>query len=140
MRVGTREPLSEDIKNLGFTEVDSLKILGMDIDFDLECLNTCHDTTIRKLEKIGNFWKRFNLSLPGRLNIINTLMLSQLSYLGCFIFPNTQQILAMKVFIENFAKKKFKSQQRSSLPTTELRGARNDRYYTLFKGPAGSLD
>jgi len=77
----------------------------MDIDFNLDCLHTCHDKTVEKIENIGNFWKRFNLSLPGRINIAKTLMLSQISYLGCFISPHAQQLERMTSCIEGFIKK-----------------------------------
>jgi len=105
MRVGNREPLSQAIKNLGFTEVDTVTILGMEIDYNLECLSTCHNKTIKKIENIGNFWKRFNLTLPGRINIFKTMMLSQISYLGSIIFPSNIQLATMYNIVESFVKK-----------------------------------
>jgi len=104
MRVGNRQPLSDEILSLGFNEADSIKILGLDIDYDLQCLSDCHFDTVRKINKIGQFWGRFNLSLPGRIGLIKTMMLSQISYLGCIITPTPEQFNSMKQSIENFAK------------------------------------
>ena len=91
-----------EIAALGFTEVNKTKMLGMNIDFNLGCLRMCHDTTVAKIENIGNFWQRFNLSLPGRINVAKTLMLSQISYLGCFITPQDEQLARITECVENF--------------------------------------
>ena len=38
------------------------------------------------------FWERFNLSLPGRLTIMKTSLISQLNYVGCFL-PALAEVL-----------------------------------------------
>ena len=117
MRIGARLPLSDQIKNLGFAESDSIKILGLDIDHNLDCIKEIHDTTVRKIESIANFWKRFNLSLPGRINIAKTLLLSQISYLGCILTPTDTQYEAMSAIIEHFIRKNLNiSKQKIYLP------------------------
>ena len=55
-----------------------------------------------KITKIINFWERFYLSLPGRLNIAKTLLLSQISYLGCIITPAPETLKNLKKKIEKF--------------------------------------
>ena len=120
MRVGNRTTVKADILGLGFTEVDSIKILGLDIDFNLDCINTLHDSTVGKIIRTANFWSRFNLSLPGRVGIFKTLMLSQLSYLGCIITPSELQYATLYGIIENFVKKNLNiSKERLYLPAVK---------------------
>jgi hypothetical protein len=57
-----------------------------------------------KVEKQVNYWKRFNLSLPGRIQIAKTMLYSQVNYLGCFL-PFTQvQLSPIQLIIERFVK------------------------------------
>ena len=65
MLVGDREAVPNEILEPGFPMVNSVKILWLEIDFDLRMLDTVHDNTIGKIRNIINFWHRFNLSLPG---------------------------------------------------------------------------
>ena len=76
MPVGNRGAISNEIIELGFPVVDSVKILGLDIDYNLNMLETVHEKTIGKLRNIINFWQRFHLSLPGRISIAKTLLIS----------------------------------------------------------------
>jgi hypothetical protein len=39
------------------------------------------------------FWTRFNLSLPGRIDIAKTMIYSQLNYIGCFL-PLSDELIA----------------------------------------------
>ena len=68
----------------------------------IENLSDCHLATELKITKIINFWERFYLSLPGRLNIAKTLLLSQISYLGCIITPAPETLKSLKKKIEKF--------------------------------------
>ena len=139
MRIGDRRPLSNEIKELGFSEADSIKILGLEIDYDLNCLSTCHDLTIQKIAKISNFWKHINLSLPGRINIIKTLMLSQISYLGCIITPTEAQFNLANNIIESFARKNLNiSKERLYLPA-ELGGDWSYQSKTFYYSPTDCL-
>ena len=42
------------------------------------------------------------MSLPGKINIAKTMILSQLSYLGCIISPDKDQMLRIKNIIDRF--------------------------------------
>ena len=48
------------------------------------------------------YWNRFNLSLPGRIKMSNTFLLSLINHLGCFIMPQEDQIDKMQKIIDNF--------------------------------------
>ena len=102
MPVGNRGAISNEIIELGFPVVDSVKILGLDIDYNLNMLETVHEKTIGKLRNIINFWQRFHLSLPGRISIAKTLLISQINFLGCFIMPTEAQLNIMQNLIDKF--------------------------------------
>ena len=74
----------------------------MKINKHLDNLSECHNATVQKIAKIINFWSRFYLSLPGRINIAKTLILSQISYLGCIITPTRETLQHITTQINNF--------------------------------------
>ncbi len=84
--------MSDEIKNLGFVITNEVKLLGMDIDRDLNSIMVYFDDVAGKISRIIEHWERFNLTLPGRISICKTFMLSQIGYLGCIITPSEQQI------------------------------------------------
>jgi hypothetical protein len=61
MPIGPRVPISEEIMNLGFCLKDSIHILGMDIDRDLELIDENFEKTVVSLKKCVQYWKRYNL-------------------------------------------------------------------------------
>ncbi len=87
-----------------FKIVDSFTTLGLTVSNDLTFLETYHDKTINKLTNIANFWKRFKLSFPGRINIAKTLLYSQIGYIGCIITPTNEQIKLMEEIIFNYVR------------------------------------
>ena len=54
------------------------------------------------MENTVLYWNRFNLSLPGRIKMSNTFLLSLINHLGCFIMPQEDQIEKMQKIIDNF--------------------------------------
>ncbi len=82
--IGGQFQIDNRIRDLGFTIVDRLTVLGLEID--REGYTQTNFTNIRK--KICSHissWRPFNLSLPGRINIAKSLLYSQINYLGCFL-------------------------------------------------------
>ena len=59
MTVGDRVNLSPEILELGFTFVEKIKILGIEIDYNLSNLTLVHEKTMSKIRAIYNFWHRF---------------------------------------------------------------------------------
>jgi hypothetical protein len=98
--------LADDTSVIMKNDRDSITLLGMEIDNELKCLNTCHAKTLDKTIKILTFWTRFYLSLQGRINIVKTLVLSQLSYLGRIILPDADTYNELVSRIEKFVKGK----------------------------------
>ena len=102
MYVGDMGPPPDYLREFDFQVVDQIKLLGLNIDKKLENLNECHTDTILKMTRIVNFWDRFFLSLPGRISIAKTFLLSQLSYTGCIISPTPAKMKSIKTLIERF--------------------------------------
>jgi hypothetical protein len=51
------------------------------------------------------YWERFRLSLPGRITIAKTFLISQLNYVGSFLKPSAEIINRIQVLLDNFVKK-----------------------------------
>jgi hypothetical protein len=64
---------------------DNLTVLGMNIQNAIDNRYENEKKIGEKVTKEINFWKRFYLSLPGRINIAMTMLYSQLNYLGSFL-------------------------------------------------------
>jgi hypothetical protein len=79
-----------------------MKLLGYEIDAKIENLERNFDKCITKMRKtIGN-WSRFRLSLPGRIAIVKSLVLSQVTFHGTLLDPNPEQLAIMSEIMENF--------------------------------------
>jgi hypothetical protein len=84
--------LTEEILQLGFNVVDKVKLLGMDIDRTLSSLNNFFGDVAVKITQMIEHWERFYLTLPGRISICKTFMISQIGYPGSIIMPSDAQI------------------------------------------------
>ena len=107
MPVGKNDDISF-LDSIGIPVVDSCTILGMTIDKNLLLLEQNFDKIITKMVKTVQFWQRFRLSLPGRIAIGKTFLLSLVSHLGCFIRPSPSQLDKMQIIFNNFCKGKLK--------------------------------
>jgi hypothetical protein len=105
MPVGGIQALPFD-NDTGFTVDTKIKLLGIEIDNGLTCLEHVHLLTIDKICSITRFWSRFWLSLPGRINIVKTMCLSQINYLGSIIKPSNEQLNVITTTLEKFVKGK----------------------------------
>jgi hypothetical protein len=103
MQVGRKIPLNDSILNLGFNISNSIHILGMTIDSDLNNLDANFESTVSGLKKTVDFWERYFLTLPGRINVIKGLLISQITYLGCFIMPSAAKLTAMQNILDKYA-------------------------------------
>jgi hypothetical protein len=76
----------------------------MEIDADLNELDNNFENVIISIKKSIGFWDRLNLSLPGRINVIKSLLFSQIIYLGSFIMPSKDLLNEIQRTLDNFAK------------------------------------
>jgi hypothetical protein len=96
------------ITESGFNVTDKIKLLGADITADPDQL--CHNFhwVANKVLKQVQFWSRFKLSLPGRIIIAKTFMISLLNYLGCVFEPDEATTERIQELINTFVRKNLK--------------------------------
>jgi hypothetical protein len=85
-----------------FVKNDTFTLLGVSIDSNLTLLKSNFNKTKLAIQKIINFWGRFNLSLTGRIRIAKCFILSQINYLGCIITPCEDDLRWMQNSFDNF--------------------------------------
>jgi hypothetical protein len=97
-RVGT--PLNN---YAGFTLSNSVKLLGMTINNDLDNVDDIFIEIGEKILNIILFWSRFRLTLCGRIAILKTLLIPQINYLGCILTPDHKVIDGLQALLDDFA-------------------------------------
>ena len=104
-------------QTLGFSIQPKITLLGVEISNKLDNLREITCKTKEKIISLIAFWERFRLSLPGRIAILKTCLISQLCYLGSFL-PLDEAILdEIQILLDNFIKKNLKiAQSRIYLP------------------------
>jgi len=58
----------------------------------------------RRVQKQINFWSRFSLSLPGRINVAKSMLYSQTNYLGSIVSLSEQDFDSVGGLIENYVR------------------------------------
>ena len=89
---------------MGFEIKESATILGMEISNNTANFNSSALKIGEKIKREANWWARFNLSLPGRINVTKSMLDSQLNYLGSFLPFTQEQILLFSDPIENYVR------------------------------------
>jgi hypothetical protein len=99
--IGENIIIDNRIYELGFNIVNSLTVLGLEVDCNgVTGKNfSCVSEKIKAL--IAN-WRPYNLSLPGRIVIAKSMLHSQINYLGCFLTFPTECISNIENSIANF--------------------------------------
>ncbi len=103
MQIGNKIPVTQEIRDLGFDITNKVHILGMDIDSEAEALDDNFVGTVTNLKKCIDYWKRYNLTMVGRINVIKSLLLSQILYLGSFLMPSPEKLKQMQKLFDDFA-------------------------------------
>jgi hypothetical protein len=85
-----------------FTKTNVFSLLGMTIDSKVEKLHDNFKKTKEKMQKVVNFWARFNLSFKGRVAIAKCFLLSQINYLGCIVTPKEEDLIWMQNLMDSF--------------------------------------
>ncbi len=124
MQIGVIRQPSQAILDLGFTLVDKIKILGMEIDQSLSNLNDNFVNIHGSVKKTIGYWKRYNLTLPGRINVAKSLLVSLINYLGCFMMPEGNTLNSIQKSIDDYI-------------IDKLRVARNRLYLHVDAGGVG---
>ena len=58
-----------------------------------------------KIRNLILFWERVKLTLPGRITIMKTCLISQLNYIGCFLPAPEAALVQLQRLIDGFVKK-----------------------------------
>ena len=87
---------------LGFTVVEEFKMLGIIFDYKLQNMQYNWNKVINKMNKIKNFWGIFSLTTPGKVAIIKTFLLPQITYLSSILSPDNQTINNIENIIVSF--------------------------------------
>ena len=106
--VGNADPVDREIVDLGFEIRASAVILGMEINNNINDYEEAAEKIRGRIKKEINFWVRFRLSLPGRLNIAKSMLYSQVNYLGSFLPFSREQITSFESLVAKFVQGKEK--------------------------------
>ena len=90
------------VNELGYEIDTSFKLLGVTFDNRLENMQSNWVEKVKKIIKIRNFWQIFNLSLPGRITVVKTFLLSQICYIGVILEPLQETIDEIETIIAQF--------------------------------------
>jgi exonuclease III len=104
MIIGPDLPVTEEITSLGFRFVDEMTLLGFRINKSGLMVNEMFNELYRKIARIIIQWDRFRLSLPGRIGIYKTLLLSQLSFVGSIAMPDPETLDRLQNLMDNYAR------------------------------------
>jgi hypothetical protein len=102
MLIGSNNDAPDFILDSGFQLVDTVKMLGFEISKNFKNLQENFKKPIEKIRKLDNFWTRFRLSLPGRINVAKTLMLSQIGYIATVLTQSDENLSEIKTLIKGF--------------------------------------
>jgi hypothetical protein len=105
--IGTDE-IPDFIRTSGFSVANEIKILGFTVTRDFADFEKNIDCAVEKIKKIAAFWSRFKLSLPGRINVAKSLMLSQINFHGAVLNISNEKILKIQGLINSFVTGSFK--------------------------------
>ncbi len=114
LQVGAIAPLADNILELGFSVVNKVCVLGLELTGPGAFFTSSLEKITVKLQQQVNNWSRFNLSLPGRICIAKTMLYSQINYLCSFLPVGNEHLNTYSTIIERFvsrnlniAKKRF---------------------------------
>jgi hypothetical protein len=106
LQIGRIIPVPDQVRDLGFTLCTETKVLGMNISADPALWMGNFENILINIRKKITFWDRFSLSLPGRICVIKSLLISPLSHLGSFFMPSKPLLNNIQKALDNFAKGK----------------------------------
>jgi hypothetical protein len=102
MHIGNLEGDSSFVEELGFSKVIQLTLLGFIIDCNGLRTEDIFNNVSRSIARIITMWDRYQLSLPGRINIFKTLLLSQVSYPGSICSPSSEKVAELQGMMNNY--------------------------------------
>ena len=92
----------EAVKNIGLKITSISNVLGYKFDSSLNEIGGNIDDVIKSMSDSINFWNTFYLSLPGRINIWRSMIMSKLGYLLTVLSPSHLQIEKVNSLMAKF--------------------------------------
>ncbi len=96
------EQIEQNILDLGFAMCTGMKILGITVNNRGTQLEENFECIITKVRNLATKWSRFTLSLPGRIAISKTMLVSQIGYIACIISPTPAQLTVLQNICDDY--------------------------------------
>jgi hypothetical protein len=99
------DPTEEEtdlLNRLNFKVVYKITLLGVEIKRTLDNHEEIFVGIRDKIIRLASYWERFRLSLPGRITIAKTFLLSQLNYIACWLKPPPHILESIQSILNNF--------------------------------------
>jgi hypothetical protein len=90
------------VTELGYRPVQNLTLLGFKLDINGPMTDLIFQELYQKICRLITVWDRYRLSLPGRIGIFKTLLLSQLSFHGSILRPSNEMLSQIQNVMDNF--------------------------------------
>ncbi len=97
-----QEPITQEVRDLGFEIVSEIKCLGLKINNTATNLSEHFNGTISKVRQLIGMWGIYNLSLGGKIAIAKTMLISQIGYIGCIVTPTAEQVTVLQNIIDSY--------------------------------------
>jgi Reverse transcriptase (RNA-dependent DNA polymerase) len=118
--IGENPEPTPEIINSPLNLEEELLILGFTVSNRVSMINENWSKTIDKIKSQQRVWNRYNLSLPGRINICKSMMLSQLNYKGCILPATVETITKIEEILFTFTSGNLRiSKDRVFLPVSQ---------------------
>jgi hypothetical protein len=92
----------ELISQVGFKIVENVTLLGFRLDENGPMTEIIFQDVYRKICNIIAMWDRYKLSLPCRIGIFKSLLLSQVSFHGSILRPSTDTVKKIQAVMNNY--------------------------------------
>jgi exonuclease III len=120
--IGHLPVTTAEIRSLGFEIVDEMTVLGFKVSNNAEFISANTNKIVDKLRVQNRIWSRYNLSLPGRINIAKTMFYSQLNYMGCILPVSAENICAIEDIIHEFVNGNLRTAKERTFKPVNLGG------------------
>jgi hypothetical protein len=77
-------------------------LLGIELTSTLDNHGDIYSKIRDKIIRLASYWEQFRLSLPGRITIAKTFLLSQLNYTACWLPVDDEMLTSIQSIIDNF--------------------------------------
>jgi hypothetical protein len=116
------EVQEENLAELAFPVTDNLTILGFKVRNSNDNFGLNAERILEKIRGQIRTWSRYNLSLPGRLEVAKSMLYSQLNYMGCIIQIPEDLLDIIEHEIYKFASSNLRISKQRVFTGTEMGG------------------